>query len=630
MAFRYTDITIPKRPHRGGNGSRSSSDAGDIPDSRWTMITQEELFTGSRPERKRAEDGKASGPFARLLKMTKDYQVTDQGRREAFLKQARAMESYTEDGPIQCTDEYHAFVGYQEMSPKELHGYFAWRTKLSKGEMVPVSFSFLLLHAAELINLIGARDEQDAFDKLLRCMSMIYADPRDSVNKPGVRPGLSVQRRQALKMIPARLRSSYEALAKVIYCALEEGEKDRLDRILQDFVISWGPDPEIVQEYCVPDPEREWDNVTLSHLSGSDDASIWRVIRHLAERRTLNSPFRKEAGEDLWRVTSRVFRRVCLEQEKKGNQSGLAQRLLGVRRETVRELFPWIPFQPRVEDGYRIEISPVTSYTYRGGKWYRLAYPVMRSDDALRELNALVRECERVLRRKTRFRSQLSDQLHDPRLVKLIEEEYDRWIREKELRNRPEIHVDLSRLGKIREQAAITRDRLLEGTEEGAWEEALNAAENEGAKPEVLNAAKNERTEPEALNASAICSASGSADGGNEPLDMLGDSPDRETLPDRLAAEESLPGENLSGADSEFPSAFFHPEESAFLRMLLNGENGKAYFRTHKVLPSVFVDVINEKAYDKIGDSIVEETGSGWELVEDYVEDVRNLLGPDS
>lgn len=399
--------------------------------------------------------------------------------------------------------------------------------------------------------------------------------------------------------------------------ALSKAELERLEKIIQGFVISWGPAPEIVQEYCIPDLEREWDNVTLCHLAGSDDASIYRVISHLVERRTLNSAFREEAGEDVWRVTARVFRRICLEREQElqsaygpearlqAKKDSLAQRLLGERKELARDIFPWIPFQPRVKEGYHIEISPVTSYTYRGGKWYRSACPVMRSEDALRDLNELVRECERVLRRKLRFRSQLSDRLHDPRLVKLIEEEYDRWIREKELRSRPEIHVDLSRLGPIREQAAITRDRLLEGTEEGAWEDALNAAVAlNNAANTVLNVAVEESAETGTNHKAAAPET-------KRPAPEMDDDGIRET---GNPSKESLLG-------------IFDREESIFLRLLMDGESGKDYFRTHKILPSVFVDAINEKAYDEIGDSIVEEDGAGWRLVEDYIEDVRDLLG---
>ena len=119
------------------------------------MISAEELFRGSGPAERPGMNRKETGMFAELLRMTWDYQVLDEGRVEAFLKQARRMESYEEDGPVPDTDYYHAYIGYQEMTSDELHHYFAWRTKLRRGEAVPYRTGFILLHAAELINLIG-------------------------------------------------------------------------------------------------------------------------------------------------------------------------------------------------------------------------------------------------------------------------------------------------------------------------------------------------------------------------------------------------------------------------------------------------------------------------------------------
>jgi hypothetical protein len=169
--------------------------------------------------------------------------------------------------------------------------------------------------------------------------------------------------------------------------------------------------------------------------------------------------------------------------------------------------------------------------------------------------------------------------MNDPKLESLIASEYDRFVIENERRSRPEIHVDLSKLERIRSLAAITRERLLEGTDE--WEEA-----------DALN---------EAMPASAETSE-------YQPASWQTERP------------EYQPVSELSA------SGFFTDRESTFLRMLLDGGNGADFFRDHSVMPSVFVDRINDKAYDEIGDSIVEETGSGWSLVEDYTEDVMNLL----
>ena len=590
MSFQYTDERIPDRHSRSGRKRRpgqvprTASDTGrlglrentvsgisrsglrehtasDI--GRWNMITEEELF-GVPSSRRNVQSGEAAGPFAELLRMTARYQVSDEGRREAFLEQARKMCDYEEEGYVPDVSYYHAFVGYQEMDAHELHSYFIWRTKQKRSEKVPFNSGFAMLRSAELINLIGVKDMEEAFSQLL---SLEY-EARSASGKTGT--GLTADHNLAVK----RMRS-----------------------ILSDFVITWGPSEEIVQAYCVSDMNREADNVTLFHYESSDDGSICRMIRNLIPRRAMNSAFMEEAGENAWRVIARVFRRVCMDQEKHGDES-LAGRLLGKRRERTRDLFQWIPYKTRVEEGYHIEISPVSSYTYQGGVWHEFSYPVMRDEEALRKLETLVRECERVLRRKMHYRNQLPNRMNDPKLESLIASEYDRFVIENERRSRPEIHVDLSKLERIRSLAAITRERLLEGTDEGEEADALN----------------------EAMPASAETSEYQPASGQSEQSEHQPASGQSEQLEHQPASGQSEQSEHQP------VSGFFTDRESTFLRMLLDGGNGADFFRDHSVMPSVFVDRINDKAYDEIGDSIVEETGSGWSLVEDYTEDVMNLL----
>lgn len=661
MPFRYTDEKIPKRPLQGGYGNRSVSGASD---SRWIIISQEDLFTGFRPGKRSAEDGtknqnnqayrnnqnnqayrknqnnqnnqnnqdnrkkqnnqdnkksKEPGPFSDLLRMTADYQVTEEGRRAAFLSQAKRMESYTEETYAPSEAQYHAFVGYQEMDARELHCYFAWRTRFRRGEQVSGNMDFFLLHAAELINLIGAEDERDAFDKLRRLV-YVAEYPCDRVRE---RRGHGER------------EARYEDYAADLYRLqlpdsrarkLSEVEKHRLEKILSDFVISWGPDPEILAAYCIEDFDRERDNITLRYPAGSDDASIYRMISRLVERRTLNSVFLEKVGEDAWRVMARVFRRITLEHAP--GEETLAGRLLGKRSARAAAMFSWIPYEPRVAEGDVVEVSPVTSYRYQDGKWYRNSYPILRDEAALRRLNAVVRECERVLRGKMHYRRPLPDKLHDPRLVKLIEEEYEKWMREKEARNRPPIHVDLSKLNAIREQAAITRERLLEGTEEGLQ----SREQGSGSVPEHMQESileymqenlqghmQGSMQEKMQEGAVTVCpEAEGQASRGYGP----GKNTEITRQPPEFSGMEKPVDESAAGSSE----GIFRAEEISFLKLLLAGEDGKDYVRTRKVLGSVFVDAINEKAYDEIGDSIVESDGSGWKLVDDYIEDVKELL----
>ncbi|MBP3873061.1 MAG: TerB N-terminal domain-containing protein, partial [Lachnospiraceae bacterium] len=167
MSFQYTDERIPDRHSRSGRKRRPGQvprTASDI--GRWNMITEEELF-GVPSSRRNVQSGEAAGPFAELLRMTARYQVSDEERREAFLEQARKMCDYEEEGYVPDVSYYHAFVGYQEMDAHELHSYFIWRTKQKRSVKVPFNSGFAMLRSAELINLIGVKDMEEAFSQLL-------------------------------------------------------------------------------------------------------------------------------------------------------------------------------------------------------------------------------------------------------------------------------------------------------------------------------------------------------------------------------------------------------------------------------------------------------------------------------
>lgn len=579
MSFHYTDEKIPKRHMQGGKTSRSVFDESGSENSRWKFITQEELLTGVRQKKPDEQE-----PFASLIRMIQEYQVTEEGRRNAFLEQAKWMESYEEEGDIQETVFYHQYVGYQEMDVRELHAYFSWRTRFRRGESVPFCLEFMRLHAAELINRIGVRSWKEAFDRLLKLQAEVLCLQPDRL------PGGS-----------RRLTESayYSAAAGIRGLDRQSEDRGKLRMVLSGFVIAWAaeeavPDRELLQEYCVSNPEREEENITLLHYENSNDAAIYRMICRLVPGWVRSTAFLKEAGEDVWRVTARVFRSVCRIQKKAGTPP-LAERLLGKRRNLQRDLFPMIPYQTRASDGARVEITPATSYTYQDGQWYRSDYPLLRDEKALRELHGLVRECERILRRKLHYKSQLTDQMKNPVLAKMISDEFDRWQTEKELRNRPEIHVDLSRLGAIRSLAAITRERLLEGTDEGAEADALSEMMNDPAAEE--------------LSSEGETAASFAGETAASSVEVT-----------------TAPSAGSAAADSSGAGSIFSAKEAAFLQELLDGGSGADFFRDHKILPSVFVDAINEKAFDEIGDSIVEEDGAGWQLVEDYIGDVRELL----
>ena len=63
------------------------------------------------------------------------------------------------------------------------------------------------------------------------------------------------------------------------------------------------------------------------------------------------------------------------------------------------------------------------------------------------------------------------------------------------------------------------------------------------------------------------------------------------------------------------------------LRTLLAGNPADGIIRENRLLPSVVADGINEAFFEEIGDSVIEENDGSLALIEDYVDDVRRLLG---
>ena len=145
----------------------------------------------------------------------------------------------------------------------------------------------------------------------------------------------------------------------------------------------------------------------------------------------------------------------------------------------------------------------------------------------------------------------------------------------REKAKQPKVRIDLSRLDAIRKDAAVTRDRLI--VEDPA--EEMSPQADISSKP-----------------AAAISMPAG------RPQDP----------------EDSKPS---AGAVSALT-----PQQRQFLTLLLQGADAVGYARANHLMLSALTDSINEAFYDEIGDSILEMDGEAPELIEDYRDDVKELL----
>ena len=183
-----------------------------------------------------------------------------------------------------------------------------------------------------------------------------------------------------------------------------------------------------------------------------------------------------------------------------------------------------------------------------------------------KRINSLLHETDRLLRIYLKTGHPLRPKPENAWATPFVEAVMEEDRQAKIEAARPKVNINLDSLSQIRQDAAVTRESLL--TEEDRVE-----ANIEPTPVEIVIA------EPVANESESI------------PLD---------------------------------------PVHRQILLTLLGGGSAKELIRERRLIPSVVTDALNEAFYDEIGDSILDCDGDSICLVEDYVEEVRNMLTGES
>lgn len=214
------------------------------------------------------------------------------------------------------------------------------------------------------------------------------------------------------------------------------------------------------------------------------------------------------------------------------------------------------------------ELDDCRSYHLRNGVWEEERYEkITFNKDIFMEL---INEADRLFRKELKTGRYINKKDKECSVTPYIEEFLVKEKREKLEAARPKIVIDFSDLDRIRKDAIATRDSLL--TEEEMEKE-------------------------------------------NE----------RET---RAATKKE--------SEKEFPDYETNGKEEAediyltILRKLLSGEQVEGLIRAQHLMQSIVADTINEKFFDEIGDNILFCDGSGILVVEDYREDIVEILSRES
>ena len=548
----------------------------------------------------------------REMRAISRWQEGTDGRRgrwlteeELFWRQGTFMADFEDDCPYRGTFKSY-FPTYNAMSDHQLRGYFSWRARVRAGTVEETSQSFAFVYLYELLCGIGVENPQDGFEKI-RAFWQAYRAYVPEIDRY-VRTWL--QDYVVYHGLPAELLQQSEtcghdlALARLQRAQDAAVATERVARALRGQEARGGKrSPSVL---VPPVPELE-------------DA-LYRGIVDLSSYRLDKSRFAKEHYEDVRHVACAVYLRL-VEHYDKHRKLGLFETLFGANMELPYAMFASaVFFDPNRHEDCTYRLDDSRTYICRSGLWTCKAYHGAHGRSS--KLGEIMRDIDRMMREAWDYPHALKES-HAPKYVEqMIAREIEERLAWNEAHRRVTVDIDLSRLGDIRSAAAQTREALLideEREEPGATCGGIAPA----AAAAKATPATGSASAP--VRAAAPEVAVGPATGPESERGVAKAS----GLPAAAPAAATAPASAASSAQASDANAALSHEQAAFLRALRDDDpTARAQaLGSASASEDMMVDAINEAFFDLVGDTVIEYGADGPELIEDYREDVEEILG---
>lgn len=517
---------------------------------------------------------------------------------ELFYRQGAFMADFEDDCPY--TGEFKSYYPtYNALSDRQLRGYFTWRAQVRHGVIQKTSLSFVYLYIYELICGIGVANAREGFAQLKEIWQTYrefspeldrFMAPwlRDYAAYHGLDPALLADDpaiafdRALLRLDQASAPFDPAVLNSIdVIVAREEGAESTDLQQKSEGALALPPDEAREQEL----------------LEAVDALSTYRV--RLARSY-------KDYPDDLRHVVCTVYVRL-LGYYRKHRVEGLIESMFGEQARMPYTMFASaVFFETKRHENADYALDPIHWYRCRNGRWECIRTYGAREKSTL--LGSVLRACDRKLRDALSYPHPIKEKKIPKYLDAMIDKEIATWLAWKEKHAPRRIDIDLSQLAEIRSTAAEIREALLTDEErEDAPTEALGgevSAETSGAVPQ--DRSQSGRSED-------CLSTEETGAGASKGIELSARGAVME--PEDTAAE----GAPDLGGDAGALDAV----ERAYLQALLAGT---APTVPAGVSEDMLVDGINEKLFDLVGDTVIEFGAAGPQVIEDYEDDVREVL----
>ena len=311
-----------------------------------------------------------------------------------------------------------------------------------------------------------------------------------------------------------------------------------------------------------------------------DDIEIFDAICFFAGKKFLNSVSIKKEREKSIIIYAYVWKYIL----KSGNIDGKSIFTHCFGRLQNRSIYPLLNavyWNDKTEEDADYIVNGVRSYHCKTRRWKEKSY--IRAYFNKKKLAFIVHEIDRLIRDEFKLGYYLKPSMEDTRITTIIVSAFNEAIKKIKHNERNLINIDFLALKKIRNDAEITKTSLLVD-EDCIHSPMINTDIVE--KADIQNAIKKNSIKYNDGNQSKT-----------ENLDF--DKPPE--IPDNI---------NLK-----------------ILKFIIAGKDYKSLIKSNNLFTSIITDNINETFFEDIGDNILECEGDEIYLVEDYREDILDIIG---
>ena len=509
---------------------------------------------------------------------------------ELFYRQGLLMADFEDDCPYNGTLKSY-FPTYNAMSDRQLRGYFTWRAQVRRGTVEETSTSFAFLYLYELICGIGVDNPLDGFNKIKAFWDVYRA----------FEPGIDRFARVWLQdyavfhgLDPKLLRDSKTVMF--------DNALIELRRAARDLVPAPAPSGQT--------PKRRKTSESTLPLPPDEvrEERLMAAINALSTYNLSSSRLDRSHHRDLRHVACAVYVRMARYYDTH-RKTGIVASLFGEETAMPYTMFASaVFFAPKRHEDCEYRLDPIHIYRCQNGFWECMRIHGSRQKSS--KLGEMMRACDQRLRLALDPAHPLKEEKIPKYLAKIIDDEIVAWLSWDAAHQPVKIDIDLSQLGHIRSAAAQTREALLidEEREDGASAEAEAA---DSGQPEA---------EPVA---DATVEAVAAATGQDES-----DEPTISTEQFGVVAPLLAPTPAFAAAAPADATNELAPAADAYLRALLehNAVQAESAVVQSEQSEDMLVDTINEALFDLVGDTVIEFSAAGPQIIEDYEADVRGYL----